>query len=270
MAETQHKPKRKRSPSYPGYGLEACVDKAKAVFDVEHEHDAPMEALAEHWGAKQTSSSFTLWIAALKQFGLLDEMGAGDKRRFKVSDSALDILTYADGHPKRIAGLKAAALLPKIHAELWSKYSDNLPSDQNIRTYLIRERTEGTFNKAHVDGFIAQYRATLAYAGLIDDDTTHEEGNGENLEPDMDNSPPPARRGGTGAAQQPPPAHNFQNPRRPLPPTPPGMKEDSCSLNEGPAVLRWPETLSQESAADLRDWLQLVLKRVGRLADATE
>ena len=44
------------------------------------------------------------------------------------------------------------------------------------------------------------------------------------------------------------------------------MKEEKGSLDEGEAVLIWPESLSAESVHDLEYWLKGVLKKARRRA----
>ena len=46
----------------------------------------------------------------------------------------------------------------------------------------------------------------------------------------------------------------------------PGMKEEKNSLDEGEAVLIWPENLSPASVRDLEYWLNGVLKKAKRRA----
>ena len=48
-----------------------------------------------------------------------------------------------------------------------------------------------------------------------------------------------------------------------------GMKEEKNSLDEGEAVLIWPETLSSESVRDLEYWLQGVINKAKRRAGTT-
>ena len=44
------------------------------------------------------------------------------------------------------------------------------------------------------------------------------------------------------------------------------MKEDVFTLAEGDAVLQWPTTISPESYTDLKDWLDLMLRKIERQA----
>jgi hypothetical protein len=50
----------------------------------------------------------------------------------------------------------------------------------------------------------------------------------------------------------------------------PGMKEEKNSLDEGEAVLIWPENLSKDSVRDLEYWLQGVLRKARRRAGLPE
>jgi hypothetical protein len=157
----------KRSPAYPAIGLEEAIDRADALYSEADEHFVPLETAAESWGYKIVGSSAAQIISALKQFGLLEEKGSKDKREVKLTNMALDILVHQEGSHERCEAVKKAALFPKIHRELWDKYEGKLPpNDTTIRVYLIRQREEGTFNRAHVDGFIEQFRGTLSFAGL--------------------------------------------------------------------------------------------------------
>ncbi len=180
MIETpKSKKKRVRSPSYPSVNLEQCLEKVEVIYKAEDRHHVPLEALAQHLGYKPNNSVFQGYISALKQFGLLDEEGARDSRRFKLTNLALDLVTYTADHPKWIRAVQDVALKPKIHKELWEKYEQKLPKeDISIRIYLIREREDGLFNKDYVDSFINQFRQTLRFAKLTLPDKNGEESDG--------------------------------------------------------------------------------------------
>jgi hypothetical protein len=185
------KKKRVRSPAYPAFGLEDCIERARAIYEAEDRHFAPLEAAAAHWGYKTNNSAFLQYLSSLKQFGLLTEEGSGEARKFRLTDRALDLLAYDRSHEKWQRAVKAAALEPKIHRELWEKYGGKLPrEDVSIRVYLIRERADGLFNKDHVDGFISQFRSTIAFSGLTSDDkidSEQHEDEGVDVEDSLDN-----------------------------------------------------------------------------------
>ena len=49
-----------------------------------------------------------------------------------------------------------------------------------------------------------------------------------------------------------------------------GFKQDVFTLSEGDVVLRWPEGLSSESFEDLKDWLEIMQKKIARAAGVEE
>ncbi len=168
---TSAKP-RTRSPSYPSIGLEEAIRRAGVLHESIHDHAVAPEAIAEMWNSNTKSSAFLQGAATLKQFGLLEDDGKGQKRQVKLTELAKDILVHDEDSPERAEFVKRAALQPKIHLELWTKYGGNLPqSDSPIRFYLLRERTEGVFHPDHVNAFISQLRSTIAYAKLASGDT---------------------------------------------------------------------------------------------------
>ncbi len=165
------KKQRTRSPAYPSFDLATAIEKIALAYEANERHAVDPESLAAHLKYTATSSSFMQAISTLKQFGLLDDAGWGPKRRLSVSDLALDILLAEVDSPKKSTAIKEAALNPKIHAEIWAKYNGNLPpKDESIRFYLLREREDGVFNRSQVDGVIAEFRATIAFAKLTEDD----------------------------------------------------------------------------------------------------
>ena len=128
------------------------------------------------WSYKSLNGPAALALAALKRFGLTDDSGVGPARRINVSDLAVDILENPDPAARREA-IRTTALNPPIHRELWSKYGERLPSDQNIKWFLTRERG---FTDTGATEFIPEYRSTIAYAhlfgaGTVETQTTDQE-----------------------------------------------------------------------------------------------
>jgi len=159
---------RTRSPGYPSISLKTAIDKARVIYTHEKRNPAHMEALAADWEINPKSSSFMLAVAALKKYGLLEEVDGGKERRLKLTQAALNILLNdQEDSPERIALLKQCALAPKIHAQLWKLYDGDLPSDSNLKRHLILEMQ---FNDAAVDAFIKDLRDTIAFAKLSSSD----------------------------------------------------------------------------------------------------
>lgn len=155
---------RTRSPSYPYLDLQSALEKAAVLWHAEGRHAASISVVMQHWGYKEESSTGYSCVAALKKFGLVDHDGIGETRQMNLSGLALRILLDDDPQSaERRAALREAALGPRIHAELWERYGIDLPSDQSLKRFLVLERS---FNEASVDELLAEYKATMTFAGL--------------------------------------------------------------------------------------------------------
>lgn len=202
MTEAPYKRKRQRSPSYPGIGLEAALDRARTLYEHEGRNAAPNEAILDHWGYAPRSGPGLVAIAALKRFGLLDSEGKGHSR---LSNLALRILLdEREDSPERDEAVKQAALLPSIHRELWDKYQGQLPSDATLRHFL---RLEKGFTDAAASDLIRQFRDTISFANLTAGDELSVAGEGEErtgIVTDLVPLPtvPRAQGKGRGAAQR--------------------------------------------------------------------
>lgn len=180
MSDVAYKSKRQRSPSYPGIGLEAALERARSLYGEEGRNAAPNEAILQHWGYAPRSGPGLVTIAALKRFGLLASEGVGKSR---LSNLALSvILDEREVSPERDEAIKQAALMPRIHKELWDKYEGQLPSDATLRHFL---RLEKGFTDSAADELIRQFRETVSFAqltpgdSLSEDESDSEEGEGE-------------------------------------------------------------------------------------------
>jgi hypothetical protein len=168
QATEVRKRKRGRSPSYPGIDLGEAIERARALYEKEAKHAAPINAILAHWGYKAGSGPGLVAFAALKKFGLLVEEGSGRGRKGRLSDEALAIIL--DGRPDspdRLRRIQEAALRPLIHQELWQKYAGNLPSEETLRYEL---QVEKGFTERAVKEFIPEYKQTIEFAGLPDRD----------------------------------------------------------------------------------------------------
>ena len=170
------KPKRARSPNYPGVDLETAISRARTLWQREQRNSAAVETILSHWGYKSNSGGGLTTISALKKFGLIVDEGSCTNRRARLSDLALTILLHErEESPERQDAIRRAALLPSIHAELWQQYSAGLPSDANLRFTLQRDKH---FTSSGVDDFLEQFKRTLRFAGLTPGTATVSE-NGE-------------------------------------------------------------------------------------------
>jgi len=159
------KGKKNRSPSYPFIPLKKAIERTKEFWAKENRHPARIAVAVTHWKFGAKSSGGLLTVAALKQFWLLSDSGNGDDRQVQLTPEAIKILLDERAtSPERDEIIKAAAIRPTIHADLWKKWGVDLPSDENIRTYLKldKEFTEGAAAEV-----LRVYKETLKYAKLI-------------------------------------------------------------------------------------------------------
>src|SRR5271157_5736653 len=176
-AENSEKRKRKRtrSPAYPFINLETAIARAKEFYSKELRNAANVRVAMKHWGFVEESSNGAQIVAALISFGLLQNEGVGDKRKVRLTQDALRILLDERPDSKERAELiRQAALAPKIHQQLWEKWGNDLPSDAQLRHTLLLEWPT-PFNENAVDGFIREYRDTIAFAKLTESDTVKPE-----------------------------------------------------------------------------------------------
>lgn len=153
-----------RSPKNPGIALKEALDRAKTLYDAEHGHAASIPTILEHWGFSPKSSGGFSAIAALKQYGLLEDEGGGDHRRARLTPLAMRILLDENDDPSdRERAIREAALTPDIIRELWELYGPQLPSDNNLRTYLRRDRA---FTESGARAFLPVFRDTIEFGGL--------------------------------------------------------------------------------------------------------
>jgi len=223
--------KRARSPSYPAIDLNAAIERAGQVFRSEGRNSAPVEAVLEDWGYKPGSGGGMVAIAALKKFGLLLDEGSGKDRRVRLTDTAFRIVTdEREASPERDELVRAAALEPSIHRELFDLYNGQLPSDGTLRTDL---RQRG-FTARALDEFIPQFKRTLAFGGLTEYDRPNE--------PTEDNSSGPNVRPEAGS-----------RPATPPPPSSRGIRALNLPLSPNDwAVLQVPTRMSE------REWDQMI------------
>jgi hypothetical protein len=158
------KPKRRRSPSYPGISLEQALARAADLYGAEGRNAAPVAAIAGYWKYGPKSSGGMIALAALKKFGLIEDEPGGETRKAKLTELAFRILAgERPNSPERRQLIQEAALLPGIHRELWDEYKGDLPSDATLEYKLRGERN---FTGSAVREFIREFRETLAFAEI--------------------------------------------------------------------------------------------------------
>jgi hypothetical protein len=301
----EEKRKRTRSPEHPFVNLETALKRAKQFYDKEQRNAVSLTTAVKDWNYEVGSSGGLQTAATLISFGLLKDEGIGDKRKLQLTPLAFRILLDLRPNSTERAGfVKQAALAPKIHKQLWTKWGASLPSDVEIRHTLTVD-WDPPFNPKSVDGFIREYKETIAFAKLNESDQ---------VSPDKKTGYAPKigdyiqwESNGLLQLEQPTrirafspdgkfamiegsetgipvseliqedapttiPALGYQPEGQAHQTIPPGLKlasgkqvqEDVFSLKEGRVVLQWPTPLSAESVQDVKDWLKIVERKLER------
>jgi hypothetical protein len=153
-----------RSPLFPFITLGKAIDRAKEFYAKERRNAAPVGVAASHWGYGPKSSGGIQTVSAMKQYGLMEETGDEKVRTVKLTEMALRIiLDVRPESQERNEAIKTAALKPKMHSEIWTKWRNELPSDDTFRTYLILDRK---FNEVGANSLMAVYKDAIALAKL--------------------------------------------------------------------------------------------------------
>jgi len=145
---------RVRSPNYPAIGLPEAIERARKIYEKEHTHKAASDVVAKAIGYSGLNGKSLTVISALKKYGLLEEAG----KDLRISQAALTILVDPPNSQERISAIRKAATEPTLFAELQKQYGDTLPSDENLRSYLLKRN----FGLGAVDVPIRAYRETMS------------------------------------------------------------------------------------------------------------
>ena len=168
--EDETKPRKERSPSFPFISLRKAIERVEAFYNGHRREPTRFPALAQTWGYSPSSSGLQQTVAALKQYGLLEEEGSGPERKVRVSDLARRII--ADLRPGAQAeAIREAAKRPRLFQEYYPRWLPFRPSDAHCVSELHFERG---FNEASARLFLKVFDDTADFAGLRQSDTMGE------------------------------------------------------------------------------------------------
>ena len=164
--EDEGRVKKERSPSFPFISLARAVERAKAFSDAHRRNPARPAAVGETWGYAPSSSGLLQTISALKAYGLVEDIGKGSDRKIQLTDLAQKILH--DTRPgAREAGVKEAAVRPRLFAEYAAKWLPQRPSDSHCLSEL---RLDRGFTEAAAKTFLKSFDETMIFSSLSYED----------------------------------------------------------------------------------------------------
>jgi hypothetical protein len=232
-----------RSVNYPLLTLQAAIGRARQLWDSVGKNLVPIATAGAAWGYGEKSSGLRSTVSALKQYGLLEDIGDGAQRQVKLLERALDILVEPADSPKHRDAVGDALRAPRIYQELFERFPAGVPAqDHAISSFLLRDKA---FNRKAVEGFIWGLRANLHFAA----------------EPHPAVQFPEDPGGLPDAGPSPSSIEAPRLERRGL-----HVNRDVYALGpEGEVVLEWPDRLSQASYDELSDWIELQLRKIARI-----
>lgn len=237
---------RTRSPNYPAIDLASSIELVEPVYRKEKRNKMPREVLATHLGYNGLNGRALGIIGALRAYGLIE--GTGDDVR--VGDDTVILLNAPEDSPDRKEALQRCALRPTLFRQLYAQF-ETIPSEGTLRYALIKLG----FTPEAAGKATQTYLATISFVG------------------DMQSSyDSPATLQELMVMQ--PQAEQARPSRVPLQDritsyeesTPVGMRKEVVTLDEGEVVITFPNNLTAESFADLRDHLNLFLRKMERRA----
>jgi hypothetical protein len=142
-----------RSPNYPAISLAEAVSRVSQVHAKERQHPAAKEVVLKGMGYSGVHGTSLGALSAALKYGLLDQNG---KDGYRVSDRAVAIL-HPHSPEEKAQAIREAARSPALFGELLEHFKGDLPSDDNLRAYLVRRG----FSQTSLPGVIQAFRDTM-------------------------------------------------------------------------------------------------------------
>lgn len=147
---------RQRSPGYPALSLEQAIDMVGKLHKVNRTNVISRETAARDLGYSGLTGRSLTVLAALAQYGLVEKAGKGD---LKVTRRSVEILhPIEDAH--RAEAIVEAAETPGLFRDLRERFSDGVPSENALRSYLIQQG----FNDVAIGPALSAFLETNAFA----------------------------------------------------------------------------------------------------------
>jgi hypothetical protein len=258
-----------RSPKYPNFSLRAAVKHIEKVFQADRRNVIDRAVAAKHIGYSGLSGPADKTLATLLQYGLLERVGKGEVR---VSKLALEIL-HPDAPGERARALSVAAFSPTVFKAVKERFPEGV-SPEALRSYLVREdfldRAIGPITKAYSEtaAFLEQEGANdsgVPAAALAGESVSFDEED-EDMEAIAQSAPaapsPASMTKAQALARTPGVGPVSMAQMMNLPPE--GWTQAVFPLAEGPVYLNFPQNLTADGYAELKEYLEIFLRRAER------
>lgn len=126
---------RQRSPSYPSTPLSEAIELVRKLHNLERTNPVDRAVAVKAMGYSGISGRSATVLSNLIQFGLVEKTG---KNEVRVTRRAIEIL-YPDTDESKSEALRAAAQEPELFKSISERFTDGLPSEAALQSYLIRQ-----------------------------------------------------------------------------------------------------------------------------------
>jgi hypothetical protein len=148
-----------RSRNYPAMSLGEAIERAGILYKREGRAKVDAASAVAAWGYGSLNGASLRVVSALRQYGLLE----GSNEELRLSESGLTLLLEPPSSSEYSAALQAALTAPSLYREVLDEYTDGLPSDPAMISYLVRKQGLG---EAAAKSVLESFRKSLE---LIDD-----------------------------------------------------------------------------------------------------
>ena len=237
-----------RSPRYPFHNLDETIELVSKIHAEDRQHPVSRDVAARHMGFSGISGTSDRALSSLMHYGLAEKAVKGEIR---VTSLALEIL-HPSHESERVKALNVAGFSPELFRELRERYPEAPPSAASLESFLMRS------------GFapVAIRPASKAYletCQFLQRNGAYERDNASPVSAEelVDRGDPKDQ-----TAMSAPIILPMQNPPATLPTS---IRGDVFSLQGGGEVIaNLPDTMSQRDYEDLKDWLELMIRKAGR------
>ena len=144
---------RVRSPNYPAVGLPEAIERVRKLYELQQQTPEERRIVAHHMGYSGLNGTSMKVLSSLIKYELLEKVKGGGLR---VSDLAINIL-FPEGKDRSQQAIREAAFAPGLFSDIRERWPDNPPTDDSLRTYLIRRQ----FAHSAIGEVIQNYRETI-------------------------------------------------------------------------------------------------------------
>jgi hypothetical protein len=217
---------RSRSPNYPAVPLEQAIDLVAKIHTKSRTNVIDRESATKDMGYSGLTGRSVALLGALAQYGLVARAGKGD---LQVTQVAVDILHGLTERDKSKALLQAGHA-PKLFKSIYDRFTDGVPSENVIRSFLIQQGYADAAIGPAIKAFL-QTNRYLEVSGVYDGDgpDSQEESDASVLED--------ATLEATATISPPPP---------PPPPAPPPLQSGGYRIMESERVVFSEETGAEQ------------------------